>query len=202
MPVTVVSESNGNTLPALYIHPALRHRWLYFTIAVPFLVWAGWWAIERVMWLTPDGQAMANVVRSAIAVNQTLLTPPQAYRNVPISAAEMTRLARHAQSELADYFVGARLQFWRDTAKRALNPRDLHWGKTSAWMSWGRIDWIHLGALSYLPGSSTATARASAEFRSNGGDISRADYTYGLVRTAAGWRIDREQSDYEPGYGP
>jgi hypothetical protein len=69
-------------------------------------------------------------------------------------------------------------------------------------MTWWRVDWVHLGELSLLPGSATAAATASMEVRSNKGYISRMDYTFHLAHTTIGWRIDQEQSEFELGYGP
>jgi hypothetical protein len=154
------------------------------------------------MWWTPTGHDIAHVVRGAVAVNETVLTPPEAYRNVRVTTMQMSVLTRTAQGTLADYYVGKLLTNWRDIAHRTLNLRDLHWGKTAAWMTQWRVDWIRLGELNLLPGSATARATASAEFQSNRGAINRLDYTYHLVRSQVGWRIDQEESNFQPGYGP
>jgi hypothetical protein len=154
------------------------------------------------MWWTPAGHEIARVVRGSAGVNEDLLTPPQAYQNVRINAAQMAALSRVAQWKLGDYYTGSALSGRRHIAAQALNPQDLHWGKTTDWMTWWRVDWVHLGELSLLPESTTATATGSAEYRSNGGDINRVDFTWHLVLTGAGWRIDREESEYQLGYGP
>lgn len=187
----------------IYIAPPLRSlsRVVAKVIAVLLLVWAGWWGLKHVMWLTPDGRGIATVVRNAISVNETLLTPPQAYQNVRITPAEMGSLSQRAQRKLADYYVGRSLLNWRDTARRSLNAKDLHWGKTSAWMSLWHVNWIHLSELTLFPSGSTATASASAEFQS-GDAINRLDFTYHLIRTTAGWRIDRDESNFQPDWGP
>jgi hypothetical protein len=181
-------------------------RLMVTLIAALVLGWTGWWGFKHVMWWTPAGHDIAQVVRGAAGVNETLLIPPQAYRNVPITAAEMSTLSRTAQRKLANYYTGDLLRGWREIAKRTLNPKDLHWGKTSAWMTQWRVDWIHLGELTLLPGSATATATATAtasmEVRSNAGDINRMDYTFHLVDSRVGWRVDREESEFQPGYGP
>jgi hypothetical protein len=177
-------------------------RLIVASIAALVVAWTGWWGVKHVMWWTPAGHDIARAVRGAASVNEVLLTPPQAYRNVPMTAAQMSRLSQIAQRKLADYYVGNPLMNWREIATRTLDPKDLHWGKTTAWMTWWRVDWVHLGELTLLPGSGTATATASAEFRSNGGALNRLDYTFHLVDTAAGWRINQEQSQFEVGYGP
>jgi hypothetical protein len=97
------------------------------------------------MWWTPAGHDIARALRGAVGVNETLLTPPQAYRNVRITAAEMSRRSQIAQRKLADYYTGSPLTSWREIARRTLNPKDLHWGTTTAWMTWWRVDWVHLG---------------------------------------------------------
>lgn len=173
---------------------------MVFLTAAVVLSWAGWWGLKHVMWWTPAGQHIAQVVRGAIGIDETLLTPPQAYRNVPITAVEMSRLSRIAQRNLADYYNGLLLDNWRQTAKRTLSPRDLRRGKTTAWMTNWHVDWVHLNELTLYPGSATATA--SAEFRSNAGALNRMDYTFHLVDTNAGWRIDREESEFQIGWGP
>jgi hypothetical protein len=152
------------------------------------------------MWLTPAGSNIAQVVDGAVVVNETLLTPPQAYRNVRITKTQMSGLAHSAQLKLAEFYVGDRLTYWRDIARQTLNANELLWGKTTAWMTWWRVDWVHLGELTLLPGSATATV--SAEFRSNRDAINRVNYTYHLVPSKAGWRIDREDWEFQPGFGP
>jgi len=79
---------------------------------------------------------------------------------------------------------------------------DFHNGKNSQWMSPWWVDWIHLGTLQTLPGSSTATATASAEVSSRSGALNRMDYTFHLIHSRAGWRIKTDDSQFEPGYGP
>lgn len=69
-------------------------------------------------------------------------------------------------------------------------------------MTWWRIHWVHPGDLMLLPGSTTATATASVQYRSNRGALNRLDYNFHLVDTAAGWRISQEQFQFEVGYGP
>jgi hypothetical protein len=193
---------SASTLPQTSRNLHVARRLILAVIAALVLAWAVWWGLQRVMWWTPTGHDIAHVVRGAVAVNETLLTPPEAYRNVPITSTKMAALSRTAQSKLASYYVGEPLTNWRDTARQTLNPRDLHWGKTAAWMTQWRVDWIHLGELSLLPGSETARATSSAEFRSNGGAINRLDYAYHLVYSRSGWRIDREEWAFQPGYGP
>jgi hypothetical protein len=161
---------------------------------------AGWWGLKRAMWYTPTGHEITRVVRGAVSVNEDLLTPPQAYRNVRITPREMARLSERAQRTLADYYTGSPLQSWKAIARRVLSPEDLHHGKTSAWMTAWRVDWIHLGELTLGPRRATATA--SAELRSNGGAVDRLDYTYDLVKTGAGWRINAEDFQFEGGSGP
>lgn len=161
---------------------------------------AGSWGVKRAMWYTPAGQQIARVVRGAMNVNENLLTPPQAYRNVRITPQEMARLSERAQRRLAKYYTGSSLQSWRAVARRALSPEDLHHGKTSAWMTNWRVDWVHFNELTLQPGRATATA--SAEFRSNRGLINRLDYTDQLVKTPAGWRVNQEPFQFENGYGP
>jgi hypothetical protein len=168
--------------------------------AVAIVFWAGWWGFKHVMWLTPAGSNIAQVVDGAVVVNETLLTPPQAYRNVRITKTQMSGLAHSAQLKLAEFYVGDRLTYWRDIARQTLNANELLWGKTTAWMTWWRVDWVHLGELTLLPGSATATV--SAEFRSNRDAINRVNYTYHLVPSKAGWRIDREDWEFQPGFGP
>jgi hypothetical protein len=177
-----------------------RKRVALVVLALLVAGWGGWWGFKHLAWWTPAGHDIARAVRGAISANETLLTPPQAYRNVPITAAEMARLSRRAQRTLADYYTGDPLSKWQAVAIDVLNPKDLHRGKTDAWMTNWRVDWIHLNELTLLPGHVTATA--SAEVRSNGGAINRLDYTFGLVQTRAGWRIDRETSAFELGYEP
>jgi len=63
-----------------------------------------------------------------------------------------------------------------------------------------RVNWVHLGELTLLPGSATATA--TVEVRSNAGVIGRMDDTWHVVHTRAGWRIDREKSEFQVGFGP
>jgi hypothetical protein len=46
------------------------------------------------------------------------------------------------------------------------------------------------------------TATGSAEFGSNGEIINRVSYTWHLVDTRAGWRIDQEEWAFQSGYGP
>lgn len=166
------------------------------------VAWAGWWGYKHVIWWTPAGHEIAGVVQGAAAVNENLLTPPQARRNVPITPAAMAALSRTAQQRLDGYYTGPLLASWRAIARRTLDPRQLHGGKDSAWMTWWRVDWVHLGELTLLPASSTATGTGTAEFRSNAGAINRVDYTWHLVDTRAGWRIAREDLAFEPGYGP
>lgn len=169
-------------------------------IAAAVLAWAGWWAVKHVLWFTPAGTDIAHVVGGAVAVNETLLTPPQAYRNIRITEPQMSMLSRTAQQKLADFYIGGPLKQWRDIARLTLNAKDLHWGKTTAWMTWWRVEWVHLGELTLLPGSATATV--SAEFRSNGGATNRVNYTYHLVHSKIGWRINREDWEFQPGDGP
>lgn len=178
----------------------LRGLLIVASIAALLLIWVGWRGHKQVMWQTPTGRGVAQIIHGAASVNETLLTPPQAYRNIPITAAEMSVLSRTAHRKLADYYTGAPLKNWRQTARRALNPADLHYGKTSAWMMPWRMDWFHLGELALLPRSATATA--SAQFRSNTGVLNRLDYTFHLVKTAAGWRVDDDQFRFESGSGP
>ncbi len=109
-------------------------------IAAPVLAWTVWWGFKHVMWWTPTGHDIAQVVRPAAGVNWALLTPPQAYRNVPITAAEMSALSRAAQRKLADYYIGPLLTGWRTLAGQTLNAKDLRGGKTSAWMTRWRVD--------------------------------------------------------------
>lgn len=151
-------------------------------------------------WTTPTGRNIAQVVRGAATVDETLLTPPQAYRNVRITAAEMSRLSRMAQRNLAKYYIDRPLANYRVIARGELNAKDLHWGKTGAWMSWWRVDWVHLGELVVRRGSATATG--SMEARSNRGVINRVQYTWYLLHLRSGWRIDRETWEFVPGYGP
>ncbi|HLJ68918.1 MAG TPA: hypothetical protein VKX16_16315 [Chloroflexota bacterium] len=171
-------------------------------LAVPILGWTALWGSKHVGWWTPAGHDIARVVRGAASINEDLLTPPQAYRNVPITAAQMSALSRVAQRKLADYYTGPSLSGRRDVAARTLNPRLLHGGNTSDWMTHWRVDWVHLGELTLLPGSSTATATGSAEYWSNGGVLNRLDYTWHLLHTTAGWRVSREESEFQLGYGP
>ena len=193
-------EATANT--AAQAHRTSRTaRWVIVaSIAALVLGWAGWWGVKHVMWWTPAGHDIARAMRGAVGVNETLLTPPQAYRNVRITAAEMSRRSQIAQRKLADYYTGSPLTSWREIARRTLNPKDLHWGKTTAWMTWWRVDWVHLGELTLLPRSAAATA--SVEVRSNAGAINRMDYTFHLVDSRVGWRIDREESEFQLGYGP
>jgi len=169
-------------------------------MATSVLAWTAWWGFKHMVWWTLTGREIAQIVRAATRVNETLLTPPQAYRNVPITAAEMAALSRAAQRKLADYYTGPPPTVWRAVASRTLNAKDLHRGKTSAWMTWWRVDWVHLGELTLLPASATVTA--AVEVRSNAGVVDRVDYTWHLVPTRVGWRIDREDFEFEPGYGP
>ena len=171
-------------------------------ISVPILAWATWWGVKHVMWWTPAGREIAQVVRGTAGVDEGLLTPPQAYANVPVTAAQMSALFRAAQRKLADYYTGPALSGWRQDAARTLNPKYLHWGKTTAWMTHWRVDWVHLGELTLLPGSATATATGSSEYRSNGGAVNRLDYTWNLVHTHTGWRVDQQESEFQLGYGP
>jgi hypothetical protein len=53
-----------------------------------------------------------------------------------------------------------------------------------------------------LPGSETATATVSVEVRSKLGDISRMDYLVHPVHRLAGWRVDREDTKFQPGFEP
>ena len=188
--------------PTTYARRTSRttRRVMLALVAALVLGWTGWWGYKHVMWWTPAGHEIARVVQGTVGVNETLLTPPQAYRNRRITAAEMSALLRAAQGKLADYYTGSLLRGQRQIAAMTLKPKDLHWGKTNAWMTWGRVDWVHLGELTMFPGSARATA--SAEVRSNMGYIDRMDYTFHLVDTSSGWRIDREESEYQPGYGP
>jgi len=187
--------------PTRHTSRAIR-RLIVALITALVLGWTGWWGFKHVMWWTPAGHDIAEVVRGAASVNEALLTPPQAYRNLPITAAEMSMLSRIAQRKLADYYTGRLLMSWRAIAKRTLDPKDLHWGKTTAWMTQWRVDWVHLGELTLLPGSATATATASMEVRSNAGSNNRMDYMFHLVDSRGGWRIDREESEFQLGYGP
>jgi hypothetical protein len=171
-------------------------------IAVPLFAWTAWWGYKHVMWWTPAGQEIARVVRGAAGVNENLLTPPQAYRNVPITAAQMSALSAEAQSKLAGYYAGPELSGWRSIARRTLDPKSLHSGKTDAWMLHWQVDWVRLGELTLFPWSATATATASVQYSSSRGAINRLSYTWHLVDTRAGWRTDREESAFEPGYGP
>ena len=175
-------------------------RIILAVIAAPVLAWTVWWGFKHVMWWTPTGHDIAQVVTKAAGVNEALLTPPQAYRSVPITAAEMSELSRAAQRKLPDYYTGPLLTGWRTLASQTLNAKDLHGGKTSAWMTRWRVDWVHLGELTLLPGSATATA--AVQFRSNAGAINRVDDSWHVVQTRAGWRIDREKSEFQPGFGP
>lgn len=109
-------------------------------------------------------------------------------------------LLRIAQRKLAAYYTGRLLTGWRETARRTLNAKGLYLGKTSAWVTYWRVDWVHLGELTLLPGS--ATAGASVELRSNTGDISHIDDTFHLVDLKVGRRMEREESEFQPGYGP
>ncbi|PZS09178.1 MAG: hypothetical protein DLM70_01870 [Chloroflexi bacterium] len=64
-----------------------------------------------------------------------------------------------------------------------------------------KLTWVHFQELDLaVPGHATATA--SADLRSPRGVISGADYTFYLVITASGWRIDGEDLQFEPGYRP
>ncbi|HEX6506919.1 MAG TPA: hypothetical protein VF221_04735, partial [Chloroflexota bacterium] len=164
-------------------------------IAAGVLAWVGWWAFKHVLWWTPAGQDIAYVVRGAAGVNETVLTLPQSYRRAPITSTEMSRLSRMAQTKLADYYTGSPLKFWRETAKRTLSVKN-----AGLWTIQWRVDWVHLGELTLLPGSATATA--SAEVRSDRGTINRMDYRFRLVDTRAGWRVDQEDFNFQPGYGP
>ena len=83
--------------------PHTARRIIIATIAAPVLAWTVWWGFKHLMWWTPTGHKIAHVVQGAASVNEALLTPPQAYRNVPITAAEMSALSRAAQRKLADY---------------------------------------------------------------------------------------------------
>lgn len=160
----------------------------------------GWLGFKRVAWQTPAGHEIAMTVRGTIGIDQNLLTPPQRYRNVRITPSEMQRLAARAGQKLADYYTGGLLGTWRGIGARTLSARDLRHGKTSQWMTNWKVHWVHLDELTLLPGSANATA--SAEFRSNGSVINRLDYTFHLVRTAKGWRVEHEDSQFEPGYDP
>jgi hypothetical protein len=179
---------------------SLSRRILLVVIVAPMLVWIGWWGFKHAAWWTPAGRDIAHVVRGAASVNASLLTPPQAYKNVPITAAEMSRLSRMAQRKLGDYYTGALLSGWRNTAERTLNAKDLHHGKNSDWITHWRVAWVHLGELTLLPGNADVTA--SVEYQSNGGAVNRVDDTFHLVDTRQGWRIDLEGSQFENGYGP
>lgn len=178
----------------------MKRSTIFIVVATLILGWTGWWGVKHIAWWTPAGHDIAGVVRGVIGVNETPLTPPQAYRNIPITAAEMSALSHMAQSKLADYYTGPSLSNWRNIAKQVLNPKDLHGGKTDLWMSHWRVTWVHLDQLTLLPGSADATA--SAEFQSNLGSVNRIDYSCHLVHTSAGWRVDREQSEFQLGYGP
>jgi hypothetical protein len=164
------------------------------------LAWAAWWGFQRVAWWTPAGHDIARAVRGAIGVNENLLTPPQAYHNVPITPVQLSALSRRAQATLASYYTGQSLHEWRDIARRTLSPQNFHHGTSGQWFTHWRIDWIHLGTLTLWPGGATATA--SEEERSNGNIVDRGDYTFHLVHTSAGWRVDGWDFHFEPGYGP
>lgn len=181
--------------------PASRTVALFIVAVITVLVLA--WAARReskhVMWSTPAGHQIAHVVRGAAGVNEELLTPPQAYRNTPVTAAKMDVLSHAAHRRLADYYTGPLLARWRSIAAQALDASHLHGGKTSAWISPWRIDWVHLGELTLSPRSATATATEEAK---SDGVINRVNYTWKLVRTRIGWRINQEDWTFPSGSGP
>jgi hypothetical protein len=168
-------------------------------IGAILLVWVGWWGYHHVLWWTPAGHDIARAVDGAMSADQTLLTPPQAYRGVPVTPAQLSTLSRRAQEVLATYYTGHTLQQWRQTARALLNPRNFHHGKSIQWRERWRVDWVHLGDLTMDSRGATASASMQA---SAGGAISRMDYTYHLVDTPAGWRIDRWNFKWEGGFGP
>jgi len=94
------------------------------------------------------------------------------------------------QRNLSRYYAGELLREQRRTYRSKAPSR--HQWKTT---------WVHFQELDLaVPGQ--ATAAASAQFRSARGVINRVDYTFHLIVTASGWRIDGEDIQYEPGYGP
>jgi hypothetical protein len=153
------------------------------------------------MWQTPTGRHIAAIVRGAVSVNETILARPQTYRNTPVTAAEMNRFLHRAQRRLADYFTGSELASWRKVAASTFSTRDLRSDSDSPWAVYWKVDWVHLGGLTLFPGRLTATAAASAEY-ANDLTLNRLDYTLHLQRTPIGWRVDRMDSQFEPGYGP
>jgi hypothetical protein len=181
--------------------PRLRpwERIVLTAIAAALLTW---WGHNRVTWWTPVGGDIAHVVRGAASVNETLLIPPQAYRNQPLTPAQLHRSLHRALRDLGTYFTGRELRFWRQTARASLDPQNLRHGR----LMWPKllpsIDWIHLSELNILPGSRTATATLTKETRNRLGIINRVDETYHLVDTKWGWRVDRWDMHFEPGYGP
>src|SRR5579884_506216 len=131
-----------------------------FTIAIAaiaLLASGAWWGYKHVMWWTPAGREIAQVVRGAAGVNEVLLTPPQAFTNRPITRAGMLTLARRARAKLADYYTESELTNWSAIATRVLDPKTIHDGKTDAWVVHWRIDWVHLGELTLSSGSAAAT---------------------------------------------
>lgn len=45
-----------------------------------------------------------------------------------------------ADAKLADYYADPALSEWRLTAARTFNPKYLHGGKTTAWMTHWEVD--------------------------------------------------------------
>lgn len=175
--------------------------WERVALATIAAILLTWWGHNRVTWWTPAGQAIAHQVRGAANVTETLLIPPEAYRNQRVTAAELSQQSRRAQQVLATYFTGKQLRFWRKTARAALDPKNFRHGKSMDWKLLPYVDWVHLNQLDLLPGSTTATATLTREVHNSAG-INREDETYHLVDTKAGWRIDGWTMHLEPGYGP
>jgi hypothetical protein len=180
--------------------PSWRRASAWILLTSGLVLAVVWWNARHTSWLSADGRAIALVVGRDMTVNETVLAPPQAHRNVPITQAEMRLLAARVSERLATIYTGAALSQWRGIAGRVLGTRDMHGGKTSAWLTQWRVDWVDLHDLSVDGRSATATG--SMQVHSNGGVVDRIDSTVHLRRTTHGWRVTRDTSTFEPGYGP
>lgn len=175
-PVTQFSVASSGFTPS---------RWLIvialvLAVAIP----SGVWAYHRVMWQTPDGQAIGTTVDGAIYAYHAFDLPPAKYRGGRVPKTVIRQLRARAYALARRYYTGAQLKEWL-----GIYRRDISEGTYASPYFFGcHVVSEHRDQISWLITSADATAGEVVQC-TNGLRASYED-SFHLLRTSSGWRID------------